>query len=290
MTAEEGPGAVAQIISLVLGMSITSLFLWWYNRKSEVPPSLSSTEWLKYPLQKIITISPNTAIYRFALKKDTSVLGLPIGQHIQIRGKIGGKDIMRSYTPISSDDDKGYVDFMIKSYPQGNISKYVSQLKVGEYVEMKGPKGPKGQMKYVPGYANEIGMIAGGTGITPMLQIIRAILKNPKDKTKVSLIYANVNSEDILLKQDLDNLVETHPERFNVYYVLNNPPEKWEGGVGFVSRTMIEKHISSPSTEGVKVLLCGPPPMMSAMKKHLEDIGFPKAKTISKMEDQVFVF
>ena len=67
-------------------------------------------------------------------------------------------------------------------------------------------EGPKGQFKYHPSLSRELGMIAGGTGITPMLQIIRAALKNPSDPTKLSLIYANVTSEDILLKKELEEL------------------------------------------------------------------------------------
>ena len=108
-------------------------------------------------------------------------------------------------------------------------------------------------------------MIAGGTGITPMLQIIRAALKNPQDRTKLSLIYANVNFEDILLKKELDLLAQNHPDRFSVYYVLNNPPEGWTGGVGFVTKEQIQGHMP-PTSEDIKVLMCGPPPMMTAMK------------------------
>ena len=99
-------------------------------------------------------------------------------------------------------------------------------------------------------------MIAGGTGITPMLQIIRAALKNPDDRTKLSLIYANVNHEDILLKKELDELAERHKGRFTLYYVLNNPPEGWKGGVGFVSKDQIQQYL--PSTDhNIKILMCG---------------------------------
>ena len=86
-------------------------------------------------------------------------------------------------------------------------------------------------------------MIAGGTGITPMLQIIRAALKNPLDRTKISLIYANVNVEDILLRTELDELARKHKDRFKVYYVLNNPPPNWKGGVGFVTKDQIEQYL-----------------------------------------------
>ena len=100
-------------------------------------------------------------------------------------------------------------------------------------------RGPKGQFKYHAALSREIGMIAGGTGITPMLQIVRAALKNPLDRTKLSLIYANVNVEDILLRTELDELAEKYPNRFKVFYVLNNPPPNWKGGVGFVTKTRL---------------------------------------------------
>lgn len=149
--------------------------------------------------------------------------------------------MVRSYTPISSDDNKGYFDLMIKSYPQGNISAHMDTLELGETMKVKGPKGA---MVYTPNMCRQIGMIAGGTGITPMLQIIRAIVRGrPRnggvDKTQLDLIFANVNPDDILLKDDLDRLAQ-EDEDFRVHYVLNNPPENWTGGIGFVTADMIK--------------------------------------------------
>ena len=114
-------------------------------------------------------------------------------------------------------------------------------MKIGEYLKIKGPKG---NMIYTPNMCKHIGMVAGGTGITPMLQIIRAIIRGrPRnggtDVTKVTLIFANVTAEDILLKEDLDTLA-AEDDLFNVYYVLNKPPEEWTGGVGFVTAEMIK--------------------------------------------------
>ena len=151
------------------------------------------------------------------------------------------KEVVRSYTPISSDENPGYLDLLIKNYPQGNISKHVSNLAIGDKLKIKGPKGA---MVYTPGMVRHFGMIAGGTGITPMLQIIRAIIRGrPRnggsDTTQVDLIFANVNFEDILLKEDLDALAK-EDDKFRVYYVLNNPPEKWDGGVGFCTPDIIK--------------------------------------------------
>jgi len=152
-----------------------------------------------------------------------------------------------------------------QSYATGNVSKAIGLLKIGDTIKVRGPKG---QMVYRPGLVREFGMIAGGTGLTPMLQIIRAILKNPSDRTKISLIFANVNEEDILLRKDLEQLAKEEKDRFKLYLVLNNPPpEGWTGGVGFVTEDMIKEHCPKPAKD-IKILMCGPPPMISAMKKH----------------------
>ncbi|KAF3386382.1 NADH-cytochrome b5 reductase 1 [Penicillium rolfsii] len=251
---------------------------------------LKPTEFQDFTLKEITEISHNVAIYRFALPRPTDILGLPIGQHISLAANIGSKEVVRSYTPISSDNEAGYFDLLVKSYPQGNISKYLTTLKVGQTMKVRGPKGA---MVYTPNMCRHIGMIAGGTGITPMLQVIEAIIRNrPRnggnDTTKVDLIFANVNPEDILLKEKLEKLAK-EDEGFNVYYVLNNPPEGWTGGVGFVTPDMIKERLPAPASD-VKILLCGPPPMISAMKKATESLGYTKARPVSKLEDQVFCF
>ena len=164
---------------------------------------------------------------------------MSVAADLMIDGK--PKEIMRSYTPISSDENPGYFDLLIKSYPQGNISRHMSTLKLGDTIKVKGPKGA---MVYTPGLVKRFGMVAGGTGITPMLQIIRAIIRGrPRnggtDRTEVDFIFANVGLEDILLKDDLDALAK-EDEGFRVHYVLNNPPDKWDGDVGFVTPDIIK--------------------------------------------------
>lgn len=269
---------------------------------------LNPDQFQNFELVEKTIVSHNVAIYRFGLPRQTDILGLPIGQHISLAATIKGqpKEVVRSYTPISSDEDKGYFDLLIKAYPQGNISAHVAGLKVGQTLKVRGPKGA---MVYTPHLARHIGMIAGGTGITPMLQIIKAIIRGrPRnggnDRTKVDLIFANVNPDDILLKEDLDKL-DKEDENFNVYYVLNNPPENWAGGVGFVTADIIkvclpqihaynyadiwQSKLPAPAKD-IKILVCGPPPMVSAIKKATESLGYEKARPVSKLDDQVFCF
>ncbi|KAL4803437.1 NADH-cytochrome b5 reductase 1 [Aspergillus unguis] len=253
---------------------------------------LNPTDFQNFVLQEKNEISHNVTVYRFALPRPTDILGLPIGQHISLAATIEGqpKEVVRSYTPISSDNEAGYFDLLVKAYPQGNISKYLTTLEVGQTMKVRGPKGA---MVYTPNMCRRIGMIAGGTGITPMLQIIKAIIRNrPRnggnDTTQVDLIFANVNPDDILLKDELEKLT-AEDDGFRVYYVLNNPPEGWTGGVGFVTPDMITERLPPPASD-IKILLCGPPPMVSAMKKATESLGYTKARPVSKLEDQVFCF
>jgi len=120
----------------------------------------------------------------------------------------------------------------------------MSTLNIGDTLKVKGPKGA---MVYTPNMVERFGMIAGGTGITPMLQIIKAIHRgrNMGDRTEVNLIFANVNEEDILLRKELNDMVAAD-KKIHVHYMLNNPPEKWLGGVGFVTSDVI-KVMSSTS-------------------------------------------
>lgn len=226
-------------------------------------------------------VSPNTARYRFRLPRSDSMLGLPIGQHLSVQVDVNGKLVQRSYTPTTSDDEIGFFDLVVKTYPDGAVSSYIGAMKIGDMLQVKGPKG---QMRYHDGLARKIGMVAGGTGLTPCMQIIRQILKDDDDNTQVSFIYANTGQDDILLKHELDKMAEKHPEKFRIWYFLSNPPEGWEGGAGLVSKDAIQDFLPEHAPD-TKILMCGPPPMINACKKHLCELGFPEPRPMSKPED-----
>ncbi|KAF2113942.1 NADH-cytochrome b5 reductase 1 [Lophiotrema nucula] len=274
---------------LPYAVAVAAVLGGWKVYSSGSRKILKPNEFQNFELKEKTIITHNTAIYRFSLPRPTDILGLPIGQHISLAATIAGqpKEVLRSYTPISSDEDKGYFDLIIKSYPTGNISKHVASLMVGQTMKVRGPKGA---FQYTPNMVRHFGMIAGGTGITPMLQITKAIIRGREagDRTEVDLIFANVNPEDILLREDLDAQA-AKDSKFRVHYVLNNPPENWDGGVGFVTADMIKSKFPGPAKD-VKVLVCGPPPMVAAMKKATESLGYDKPKPVSKLDDQVFCF
>lgn len=262
---------MAAVAVAVVAVAVGGAFL---LRRSKKPKGcLDPENFKKFKLVEKTQISHNVAKFRFSLPTPTSALGLPIGQHISCRGQDAtGEEVIKPYTPTTLDSDLGNFQLVIKMYPQGRMSHHFREMKVGDYMFVKGPKG---RFKYQVGQVRAFGMLAGGSGITPMFQVARAILENPNDKTKVHLIYANVTTEDILLKEELDSMAEEYPDRFKIYYVLNQPPEVWNGGVGFVSQEMIKTHCPAPA-EDIQILRCGPPPMNKAMAAHLEELGYTK--------------
>ncbi|RCH97037.1 NADH-cytochrome b5 reductase, partial [Rhizopus azygosporus] len=94
----------------------------------------------EFKLQAITPINHNTSIYRFSLPRQDDVLGLPTGQHIVLTANINGKEVSRSYTPITSDEEKGYFELLIKNYPNGALTQHISKMKVGDKIGVRGPK------------------------------------------------------------------------------------------------------------------------------------------------------
>ncbi|KAF3036638.1 hypothetical protein E8E11_004364 [Didymella keratinophila] len=247
---------------------------------------LNAREYQEFPLKEKFNISHDTIRFVFSLPHENSVLGLPTGQHIAIRHEVDGKQVARSYTPTSSNKDTGRLELTIKIYEGGKLTPYLSNLNIGEKVEIRGPKG---EMKYHKNLVKELGMIAGGTGITPMFQIIRRICEDPRDDTKTTLLYANKTEGDILLKEELDKFADKY-DQFNVHYVLSSPPEGWQGGKGRINKELIEEFLPAPAGMDSKVLVCGPDPMMESMVKTLQERGFKPPGKISKPQDEIFTF
>ncbi|KAI9163092.1 NADH-cytochrome b5 reductase 1 [Paramyrothecium foliicola] len=286
------------LVHKILGMIRKNDSFLRYPPHIKVPKSIQSDALLRrgwldpvtyYPLPLVskTLLSPNVYRLSFALPTKEAIIGLPIGQHVSIKAEIDGETVTRSYTPVSNNSDKGVVELVIKVYPEGKLTnKYLAKLEIGDEVQFRGPKGA---CKYSSGLCKKIGMLAGGTGITPMFQLIRAICENDRDTTEVSLIYANRTEEDILLRQQLDTYARKYPKNLKVHYLLDNPPAGWKFGSGFVTQDMMKEFFPAPSDD-MKLMLCGPPGMINAAKKSLANLGYKQPSAMSKISDQVFLF
>ena len=264
----------------------------------KAPVALNPKKWVAFPLESRIDINHNTRRLRFKLPVED--LGLPVGMHIFLKGKIDGAPVMRAYTPVGC--GPFYVEFIIKVYfplpPKfpdgGKLTQHMETLKVGDTLDFKGPLGefdfdcsgvslPRDTLSTFKkegkpgGSFKHLGLIAGGSGITPCLQVAEALLQLDRDFT-ISLLYANQTPEDILCQDILDRVVKD--ERVKVWYTVDRVPEgmSWPYSTGFINEAMLRKHMPAPD-ENTYIFMCGPPPMLDrACKPNLGKMGHPETR------------
>ncbi|KAF2762165.1 hypothetical protein EJ05DRAFT_199535 [Pseudovirgaria hyperparasitica] len=250
---------------------------------------LTSRSWSKAILSKKTTVSWDTRIFTFKLDHDEQGLGLPTGQHlmIRLRDPVTREAIIRSYTPISETTSKGYMDVLVKVYfdtkekAGGKMTKAMDALPIGHFVDFKGPIGKfeylgRGEcaVNNAKRHIKKFIMISGGSGITPIYQIFRAVMKDKGDPTKCVVLDGNRLVEDILCKDDLDQLALGNDDRCKLLYTLTQGPDDWTGLRGRIAAPLLKEHAGTRE-EGVMVLLCGPEALEKSCHKILvEDLGW----------------
>jgi cytochrome-b5 reductase len=219
--------------------------------------ALSPDEWRSFPLKEAERITHNTSRFRFALPAEHPEMGLTVSSCIVTRAPgIKGpdaKDVIRPYTPVNKSTETGFIDLVIKKYDKGPMSSFIFGMNPGDKLEIKGPIE---KLKYEPNKYSHIGMVAGGTGITPMYQVLKAIASNPQDKTQVDVIFGNIVENDIILQKELDELQKTH-SNIRVHYTVDKPSATWSGLSGYIDKAKLTKHFPAPKSCNF-VYVCGP--------------------------------
>lgn len=245
-----------------------------------------------FRLQNKIVLSRDSFMLDFALPSPQHVLGLPTGKHMFMSAVINGETVLRRYTPISSNYDIGCVKFVIKAYRPcerfpdgGKMSQYVDTLKIGDMMDFRGPVG---EFEYLADgdflldgeecHGTKFNMVAGGTGITPCMQIAAEILRHPADSTQISLIFAAREEGDLLMRSTLDEWAANFPDKFKVHYILSDSwPSDWKYSTGFVDRQLFADQFYSAG-DGVYNLMCGPPIMLDrGCSPNLNALGHKKS-------------
>ncbi|MEE9554126.1 MAG: NADH-cytochrome b5 reductase [candidate division Zixibacteria bacterium] len=227
---------------------------------------------VKINLYKIIektVVTHDTSRFVFELPEGTPFDFLP-GDHLKIYPDKNNRLEFRPYTPTSTPDDSGFFELIIKHYPDGKVSGYMRDRAVGDEIAMSGPNIGR---HFTDGMAARIGMVAGGTGITPIISMIRTIIRRSLD-VEISLLFANKTTNDIILKDELDKYALEN-SNFNRYYILNDPPDGWEMGTGRIDPDLMKEKLPEPSAETL-IFLCGPPRMQLDLRKKLLELGYEK--------------
>jgi nitrate reductase (NAD(P)H) len=248
---------------------------------------LQSKVWNKAILSGKKIVSWDTRIFTYKLDHPEQTLGLPVGKHLmaRLRDPVTREAIIRSYAPISEIKTAGEMEMLVKVYfdtpagKGGKMSQAMDALPMGHFIEMKGPTG---KFEYAdhgrclinekPRQVKNFVMICGGSGITPVYQVLRAVMQNPNDQTNCILLDSNRLFEDILCKEELDALSRGNEHRCKVLHTLTKAPDEWEGLRGRITGKLVEEHCIKD--DDTLVLLCGPEALEKSMHIALLEQGW----------------
>jgi len=235
-------------------------------RKSTVPapkptdPIFDFT-YKPFKLGKVINLTSDTAIFRFLLPNADDVFDLqPIStlQAFYQEGMGGFDQCQRCYTPITANGEKGYFDLIVKKQKQGRMTEHLFSMKVGDSLQFRAFHY---KFDFDPEKWKAIGLIGGGSGITPLLQIIRGSLAR-SPTTKLDLLFGNRSEDNILLKGSLDELAEQSNGLFTPHYTVDHVNREWKGMTGIIDAAKIKKTMPPPGPN-MRLFVCGPDKFMS---------------------------
>ena len=232
---------------------------------------------------RVTEIVPETAeaySIRFEIPHELrDAFAFKAGQHLTLRATINGEEVRRNYSLCTAPADDEWM-VTVKRIGSGLFSNWVGdQLKPGDTLEVMVPHGSF-TTEFDPANSRHLVGIAGGSGITPMLSLIKTLLHEEPD-SRFTLFYGNRDSSSVIFLETLAALKDKHLGRFEIYHFLDQEEQDVELFNGMLDRTRIEEAIEhlvpdAPVVDGW--FICGPGPMMDAAEGALLDRGIPKER------------
>ncbi len=198
------------------------------------------------------------------------------GQHLTLKADINGEDVRRSYSLCSGPVD-GEWKVAVKKILGGKFSSFVNDsLQAGDTLEVMAPSGTFG-VEVSPEKAKNYLFFAAGSGITPVLSMVKAHLASEPNST-CKLFYVNKTAKSIIFKEELEQLRNQYFGRFEIYYFLTKERrdiELFNGRFDDEKMAVLSKtFIDIPDTD--EVFLCGPEKMVEFVSNYLVEAGLPK--------------
>ncbi len=199
------------------------------------------------------------------------------GQYLTLEVEINGEKVRRAYSLCSCPLTDDQLTVAVKKVDGGKVSSYLNgPLQLGQSIMVMPPEG---RFTPVINSANKVHyfLFAGGSGITPMMSIIRTVLK-AEPQSIITLIYANRNKQSIIFKEEIEKLAKDESKRFEVVYALDKADFFWTGGIkGQLTADVVKKQVSKSEKSGFdnQYFICGPVGMMDVVKGALSGMGVP---------------
>ncbi len=196
------------------------------------------------------------------------------GQFLTLKFDVNGKEERRAYSICSSPVVDEGVTVAVKKIANGNVSKYITeQIKSGDEVEVMKPMGrftidlhPDNQKLYMH--------VGGGSGITPLMSIIKTTLAI-EPKSRVALLYANKNQNTIIFEKEFKLLKDKYGDRFQLDYIYSKPINGWQGLKGRITKEIVKGFLENNDEPDItkEFFMCGPSGMMETVESTLKEAG-----------------
>ena len=202
------------------------------------------------------------------------------GQYLTLKVKVNGEELRRSYSICASPYSEKELRVAVKEVPGGKVSTYLNQsLKAGDTLEVMTPMGNF----YTPlsgSNKKQYVLFAGGSGITPMMSILKSVLHIEKN-SNVILVYANRNEESTIFQSELEKIQNENSSRFRLVSVFEESqsqlPSYQMGRLSTESTlAVIENHVGLNLDN--EFFICGPGPMMENVKNALQSLNVSNEK------------
>ena len=227
-----------------------------------------------HPLE-VIDIRPETrdAVVVTLRPQDGADFSFTQGQYLTFRRDFDGEELRRSYSICAGLDD-GALRVGVKRVDGGAFSNWINgDLRKGDVLEAMAPMG-RFFAPLDPDAARHYLGFAGGSGITPVLSIIRTVLSR-EPKSRFTLVYANRQISSIMFREELEDLKNTHLGRLSVLHVLEDDAQDIDLFTGRVTQekcaALLSGWIDAASVD--MAFICGPEPMMLGIVAALKGAG-----------------
>jgi len=232
-------------------------------RVAEIVPETSEANSIRFDV-------PAELRDRFAFKA---------GQHLTLRATLDGEEVRRNYSLCTAPDDQDWM-VTVKRIGGGLFSNWVGDsLKAGDMIDVMPPHGSF-TTDFDPGNARHLVGIAGGSGITPVMSLVKSLLKY-EPQSRFTLLYGNRDSSSIIFLEALAALKDKHLERLEIYHFLDAEEQDIDLFNGMLDRVRCDEAILNLVPDAAEVsdwFICGPGPMMDAAEGALLDRNTPRER------------
>ena len=193
------------------------------------------------------------------------------GQHLDLRLTAeDGYQAQRSYSVASAAGDGSQIELTIERIREGEVSSFLTEeLAIGDDIELRGPIG--GYFTWDPQSSSPLMLIAGGSGVVPLMSMLRTRHK-VCGKTPARLLYSSRTAEDIIYRDELDRLAANGYDLSLIHALTRGAPPGWQGERRRVDKEMLATHVFK-SSEQPQIFVCGPTLFVETVADQLVSLG-----------------